>query len=90
MQQLPKVLALAALLSLAACAPSPEQLCDHVIELSESEDEDAASIDRDDCIDTAERKKQLHGMLKYKQEARCIMDAETRAELGKCGSPSAD
>ena len=88
MKKLPQLLAVAALLSFTtACAPSPDKVCDHVIELTKKDlgEEAAKAIDKDDCVKTAERKKEMKGMIKYKEEASCIMDAGSLEDLGKCG-----
>lgn len=73
------------LLSLA-CGASPEAVCDHTIEILKKEvgEEAAKGLPREECIKAAERQKEMQGIVKYREEANCIMDAKTMADLEKC------
>jgi hypothetical protein len=86
MKKISKFLGATAFLLLAACGPSPEAVCDHVIELTTKDlgEEAAKTIDKADCVKDAEREKEMKGMLKYNEQAKCIMDAESLEALGKC------
>ena len=70
----------------AACGASPEAVCDHIIELSKKElgEEAAKGLDRADCIKDAEREKEMQGMVKYREQANCVMDATTLEAAMKC------
>jgi hypothetical protein len=70
-----------------ACAPSPDAVCDHVIELTKKEVGEEASklIDKADCVKSAERSKEMKGMVKYNKEAKCAVKAESLEALGACG-----
>ena len=83
-----KLFAAVCLLALTtACAPSPDKLCDHVIEVTKKEagEEAAKLIDKADCVKSAERRKEMKGMIKYNEEAKCAIKAETLEALGACG-----
>jgi hypothetical protein len=74
-------------LVMSACGASPEAVCDHTIELTKKElgEEAAKSLDRAECIKSAERRKEMKGMMKYRTEANCVMDAQKLEDLMKCG-----
>ena len=89
MKKLSKLFAATVFVSLtAACGPSPAAVCDHVIELTKKEvgEEAAKGIDKDDCVKSAEREKEMKGMLKYNEQASCIMEADSLEGLAKCDS----
>jgi hypothetical protein len=89
MKKISKLFAATVFVSLAAaCGPSPEAVCDHVIELTKKEigEEAAKGIDKADCVKGAEREKEMKGMLKYNEQAKCVMDADSLEALGKCES----
>ena len=73
-------------LALSACGASPEAVCDHTIELTKKElgEEAAKSLDRAECIKSAERRKEMKGMMQYRTEANCVMDAQKLEDLMKC------
>lgn len=75
-------------LSLSACGASPEAVCDHIIELTKKEagEEAAKALDRAECIKSGERQKEMKGMMKYRTEANCAMDAQKLEDLGKCAA----
>jgi len=93
MKKLSPFLALAALVPmLAACAPKPDEVCDHVIDLLKKELGDkAGEMTEDDlkgiketCVKDAEKEKELKGALEYNKQAKCVMAASSRADLDKC------
>jgi hypothetical protein len=75
------------LLSLA-CGASPDAVCDHTLELMKKElgEEAVKAFPRDECIKQIEREKEMQGIMKYRTEANCIMDAKTLADMEKCES----
>ena len=93
-------LALVALLALGlpaltACGPTPEDACDHVIELMQAEldaqgtklaDDKVGGI-RTKCIERASQTKQAKGALEYKKEAQCVVEAESLDAVAACSSP---
>ena len=93
MKKFRTLLALTALVPmLAACAPAPEDVCQHVIDLMKKElgdrvDEmpyvEVTKI-KDDCIEEAKKEKELEGAMKYKKQAKCVMAAESLDDLKKC------
>ncbi len=87
MKTISKLFAATSLLALmTGCAPSPDKLCDHLIEVTKKEagEEAAKLIDKADCVKSAERRKEMKGMIKYNEEAKCAMKAETLEALGEC------
>jgi NADH:ubiquinone oxidoreductase subunit B-like Fe-S oxidoreductase len=87
MKNISKLFAATIFVSLAAaCGPSPEAVCDHVIELTKKEvgEEAAKAIDKDDCVKSAEREKEMKGMMKYNEQASCVVAAESLEALTKC------
>ena len=91
MKTLPKLFAAACLLSLAtACAPSSDALCDHIIEVTKKEggEEAAKMIDKAECVKSADRRKEMQGLIKYNKKAKCAMSAETLADIDACGKKS--
>ena len=79
---------------LVFAAPSPEAVCDHVIEvtLAEAEGTDLAPDTRktladrlrDACIRHKRDKLQLRGRIAYARYARCVTAATTLAEIERC------
>ena len=71
---------------MTGCGPSPDALCDHMIELAKKEggEEAAKMIDKAECVKSAEKKKEMQGLVKFNEKAGCIMDAEDLAGLAKC------
>lgn len=70
-------------LPLAACGPSPEDVCTHVAELIE---EDLGSEPEgfvEECVEDETRMKEIKGML-WKEAAKCAMDAKTLEDLDGC------
>jgi hypothetical protein len=95
MKKLHKFLALAALTPfLAACTPSNEDVCNHLIDLMKKEFGDAAEGAKpsdedmkkmsDECVADLEKKKEKIGAAKYKEQAKCVMAATKMEELAKC------
>ena len=88
------LLAITLLLSLTACGPSPEAVCDHMLEVAKKEataagGEAAAKaieeeLPKDECIEKQERSKEMKGMIKYKEKASCIVAAETLEAMDAC------
>ena len=75
-------------LVLPACGASPEAVCDDLVELAKKEagEEAAKAIDRAECIKGAEQEKEMKGMMKWRTQANCAMDAESLEALSKCDS----
>ncbi|MCA9661756.1 MAG: hypothetical protein KC486_25685 [Myxococcales bacterium] len=73
-------------------APSPEVVCDHIIEMTVAEVGDKAPNARDALIDqlrlrcTKEKrtKLRLRGKYYYAEYAKCVMRSETLAEAEGC------
>jgi hypothetical protein len=71
---------------LVGCGPSPDSVCEHVIELARRElgDEAAAAIERTDCVESARRERETKGVLEYRKQAECIVRAGSLDELSAC------
>lgn len=96
-----KFLALAALTPfLAACTPSNEDVCNHVMEIMKKEmgaAEGAAEISDEDtkkytekCVKDVEKEKELKGAAAYGKQAKCIMAATKMEEMAKCDEGDKD
>lgn len=75
-------------LVLSACGPSPEAVCDHALTLAKAEVGDkaaeAALGTRDDCVKSETRRKEMQGLLEYRENNACLMDSKTWADATKC------
>ena len=75
-------------------APGPEEVCDHVIAVTEAEADQSSLSDetraalvsrlRDACIRHKRDKLMLRGRIAYARYARCVMGASTLAEIERC------
>jgi hypothetical protein len=75
-------------------APGPVEVCEHIVAVTLREAGDQAMGDdslsrlvettREQCIEHKRDKIQLRGRLKYAQYARCVVEAQTLAEIGRC------
>jgi hypothetical protein len=93
MKKLPTLLALVVLAPmLSACAPAPEEVCQHVIDLMKKElgeqvdampEEEITKI-KDNCVKEAEKEKEMKGAMEYNKQAKCVMAAASLADLAKC------
>lgn len=93
MKKFRTLLALAALAPmLAACAPAPEDVCQHVVDLMKKElgeqvdampEEEITKI-KDNCVKEAEKEKEMKGAIEYKKQAKCVMAAGSLDDLKKC------
>lgn len=93
MKKLPTLLALAVLAPmLTACAPAPDEVCQHVIDLMKQElgeqvdamsEEEITKI-KDNCVKEAEKEKEMKGAMEYNKQAKCVMAAASLADLAKC------
>jgi hypothetical protein len=93
MKKFRTLLALAALAPmLAACAPAPEDVCQHVVDLMKKElgeqvdampEEEITKI-KDNCVKEAEKEKEMKGAIEYKKQAKCVMAASSLEDLKKC------
>ncbi|PRP93382.1 hypothetical protein ENSA5_42810 [Enhygromyxa salina] len=93
MKKFRTLIALAALAPmLAACAPAPEDVCQHVVDLMKKElgeqvdamPEDEITKIKDNCVKEAEKEKEMKGALEYKKQAKCVMAAESLDDLKTC------
>lgn len=92
MKKLCTLLAVAVLVpTLAACAPSPEKVCDHVLDLTKKElgdkvdamsDEQMEKI-RADCVKDAEDDRKKNPKT-YGKRAKCVMAASSLDGLRDC------
>jgi hypothetical protein len=93
MKKLSTLLALIVLAPmLAACAPAPEEVCQHVVDLMKKDlgdqadamsEEEITEI-KDKCIKDGEKEKEMKGVLEYNKQAKCVMAATLLADLSKC------
>ena len=95
MKKLHKFLALAALTPfLAACTPSNEDVCNHVMDIMKKEfgegegakapsDEDMKKF-TEKCVADLEKEKEMIGAAKYKEQVKCVMAADKMEALMKC------
>ncbi len=92
MNKLRTVLALAVLAPmLAACAPKPEDVCSHVIDLMKKELGDEADAMSDEqiekiksgCVEDAKKDKDKNPK-EYAKRAKCVMAAESLDDLRDC------
>ncbi len=75
------------ILFLTACGPSPDAVCDKMIELAKKENEAIGKKleeDKSECVEQMESAKEMHGMVEFRKEAKCVMDASTLEEASKC------
>ena len=92
MKKFTTVLALALLAPmLSACAPSPEDMCEHVFGIMKKELGDAFTMSDEDlkkakeeCVKEAGKEKEKIGAMEYKKQAKCVMEATKLEELDKC------
>lgn len=93
MKKLSTLLALAIFTPmLTACAPAPDKVCQHVIDLMKQElgeqvdamsEEEITKI-KDTCVKEAEKEKEMKGAMEYNKQAKCVMAASSLADLAKC------
>jgi hypothetical protein len=93
MKKLSTLLALAVFAPLlVACAPAPDEVCQHVIDLMKKElgdqvdamsEEEITKI-KDNCVKEAEKEKEMKGAMEYNKQAKCVMAAGSLADLAKC------
>jgi hypothetical protein len=77
---------------LAACAPAPEDVCQHVVDLMKKElgeqvdamPEDEITKIKDNCVKEAEKEKEMKGSMEYNKQAKCVMAAASLEDLSKC------
>jgi hypothetical protein len=77
---------------LIACAPKPDDVCQHVVDLMKKdlgEQVDALSEEqitkiKDTCVKNAEKEKEAKGALEYNKQAKCVMAAESLEDLREC------
>jgi hypothetical protein len=93
MKKLHKFLAIAALTPmLAACAPSNEDVCQHVMDIMKKEMGDAAGETSEEdtkkfmekCVKDLDKEKEKIGAAEYKKQAKCVMAAEKMEDMMKC------
>jgi hypothetical protein len=63
-------------------------VCDHALTLAKAEVGDkaaeAALGTRDECVKSETRRKEMQGMLKYKENNACLMESKTWADVKQC------
>lgn len=71
---------------LTACGPSPARVCDHMIELTQAElgEQAAATVNGDKCRDLMRREREARGITEYREQANCILEAESYEQLSVC------
>ncbi|EDM74876.1 hypothetical protein PPSIR1_20129 [Plesiocystis pacifica SIR-1] len=77
--------------ALSGCAPSPEDVCGHVVDLMKKQlgggadamPEDKLETIKKDCVKEGEKQKKS-AALEYKKQAKCILEAEEFTELDEC------
>jgi hypothetical protein len=95
MKKLHKFLALAALTPfLAACTPSNEDVCNHVMDIMKKEFGEAEGAKEpseeelkkftEKCVKDLEKEKEKLGADKYKEQVKCVMAASKMEDLMKC------
>lgn len=98
MKKLRTVLAAAVLAPLlAACAPSPEDVCDHVIDLMKKglgDEADALSDEqvekfRTGCVEDAQKDKK-NNPKEYAKRAKCVKAAGSLDDLRECEKAEKD
>jgi len=74
------------ILAVAGCGASPEEICDHQIEVVKKElgDDAAKELDRGECVKKYEFKKDMKGLSKWSKFSSCIMEADSVDALDKC------
>lgn len=73
-------------------APSPAQICEHKISLTETETAQSAKMAgakliaklKATCESSAERRIRLEGKVAYARYARCVIAAKTLADTERC------
>jgi len=75
-------------------APGPVEVCDHIVDVTLREagsrglgmETEAQLVEatREQCIQHKLDKLQLRGRIKYAQHAKCVMEAQTLGEIGRC------
>ena len=96
MKKLPKFLVLAALAPmLAACSPSPEKICKHVMDIAkksaregtEAPSEEEMKKHTEKCVGDLEKEKKELGDESYKKMVKCVMAASEMSGIVKCNAP---
>lgn len=62
--------------------PSPEVICQKTAQITSQKKVEEQSLTQ--CIKTMAEKKDISGIIAYRKEARCIMKAETIANITAC------
>lgn len=75
---------LGALATATGCAPSPQDVCDHMSELVTKGSGDAVKPDTAECVSSVESKKEMKGLMKYRKWANCVVDASTLEAAEGC------
>jgi hypothetical protein len=81
-------------------APTPTEVCDHIVEVTTreakqsglSEEAEGAMVLklRERCVQHKLDKIQLRGRLQYADYAKCVLDKGTLIEIERCGSQPED
>jgi hypothetical protein len=71
------------------CGPSPSDVCQKTFDLVKAESGEAAAKaaiggDMGSCVSKEEMRKDMQGLVKYKENNKCLMDAKTFKEVAAC------
>jgi hypothetical protein len=81
---------LACALFATGCGPSPEDVCQKTFTLLKAEvgEPGANKViggDMKACVDRETMRKDMQGMIKYRTNNACLMDAKTATDVTACG-----
>ena len=67
-----------------ACGASPQEVCEHMGKLATEGSKDAPTPDTAECVKSVESKKEMQGLMKYREWANCVVDAKSLEAAEKC------
>jgi hypothetical protein len=74
-----------AALTLAGCAASPEEVCEHIEDVvAEEVGREAATDAIDGCTFTWQMRRDTKGLFDYKELADCVMESDDLETLAEC------
>ena len=71
-------------MTLTGCGHNPEEVCDKMVELAKTAGAEVSDEEKKECVSSEERKKEMKGMMKYKDYSNCIVDSKTLEDAVKC------